>query len=94
MFAARMAFMMPSIVDGSNGVILIWRGSGVEIVAMFLRGCLDPHASACMPSTIAVDALPVRRPANCALSASKDFWIFVVASFRTSLTVSIFFCLS
>ncbi len=80
--------MMPSMVDGSKGVILICRGSGVEIVAMFLSGCFEPHASACTPSTIAGDALPVLNPANCALSASKLLEILLVASLRTSDTVS------
>ena len=89
-FAARIALLIASIVVGSNGVILIWRGSGVEIVAMFLMGIFEPHASTCTPSTIAGEALPVRSPANWAFRASKLLLIFVVVSFSTSETVSMF----
>ena len=41
-FAARMALFISASTVGSKGVILIWRGSGVEIVARFLMGVGAP----------------------------------------------------
>ena len=42
MLAARIALFIASSTVGSNGAILIWRGSGVEIVPRFLIGVGQP----------------------------------------------------
>ncbi len=42
MFAARIALFIASITVGSNGAILICRGSGVEMVPRFLIGVGQP----------------------------------------------------
>ncbi len=65
-FSPRPADCMPLMIvctcDGSNGLIRIWVGSGIEIDASDRRSDIEPYESIFINSTRAVEARPERKP--------------------------------